>query len=273
MVKKVNAATAQTAKYCREEGQETARTGNRQDCAHRGRKHGPQFGKSGLNERPERSSSRVGLKATLAEIRDVAEANGFFMCICFICINTSNFFVVNQCHAESIRFFFPELGRRRIRVQTTATDPSPKPSTLPLSTTPSAETYCYSAEPTPFSSRNISHHKTNYPSPKRFFPKHTVFRSPTDAKPAAGVGLIAAQENQVHESHPADRETRVLQTAGTRRQIQHRHGIIHCADGHQFVRMAGSSKQYEPQEEDRRADRSSTARVRHFGDTAEGHIG
>ena len=192
-----NAANcAQTTKYSRKKSQKMVRTGHRQDCARRGREHGPQFDAPGLDERLERSSSCFGLTRGNASSnsRFVHKRMGFLICICLNCINTSKYFL-NSCMRDVYLFPSPELERRRLAQ--VATFSLWKPLTLPLSTTLSAETYCYSAEPTPFSSRNISPHKTKGPLRKPFFPKHTVFPPPTDpdsAKPAAGVGLIAAQE-------------------------------------------------------------------------------
>ena len=143
-------------------------------------------------------------------------------------------------------FVFPSPGleRRRIQVQIATCSPW-KPSTSLLSTTLSTETFYASAKTTPF-----FYPGTLTPQDKRsvtqaYFPKHTVFLSPTDpdsAKPAAGVGFDCCTGDQVHESHPTDRETRFLQTAGTCRHLQHRYGIVHCVDGCQFVRMAGEQQ-------------------------------
>ena len=97
---------------------------------------------------------------------------------------------------ELILLPFLELGRRRIRAQTTATDSFSKPSTSPTLNNPINRDLLLQRKAHSIFIQEQVTPQDKAPMTQAYFTKHTVFLSPTDpdsAKPSAGVGLIAAQ--------------------------------------------------------------------------------
>ena len=129
---------------------------------------------------------------------------------------------------------FPELGRRRIRAQTTATDSFSKPSTSPLSTTPStAQSPRHFHSGTPHATRQSPSDASLFHQAHRFprLYRHTAQANGGITQATAGDSLQRGWQTTLQEAPSSAQYVRrkqvpssFLQTGKVRCTLTHDHG-------------------------------------------------